>query len=68
MGKLRHKGCNSKNVTESLNLWPHLGDGISSTRPESHIVQVVFFLEQFDSQAKFKGFHHQGVVRDWETH
>ncbi len=36
-----HKGCNSKNVPESLNLWPHLGDGVSSTRPESQIVQGV---------------------------
>ena len=24
-----YKGCNSKNVTESLILWPHLSDGVS---------------------------------------
>ncbi len=24
------KGCNSKNVAESVNLWPHLGDGVSA--------------------------------------
>ncbi len=23
-----YKGCNCANVTESLNLWPHLGDGV----------------------------------------
>ncbi len=60
-----HIGCNSKNVT--LNLWPHLGDGVSSTRPERQIVRVIFSLECFDSRAEFKGLHHQGVTRDWET-
>ncbi len=58
------KGCNSKNVTESLNLCPHLGDGVSSTRPESQIVRVIFFLEHFDSRAEFQRLHHQGVTRD----
>ena len=24
-----NKGCNSKNVSESPNLWPHLGNGVS---------------------------------------
>ncbi len=50
-----HIMCNSKHVTESLNLWPHLGDGVSQTRPESQIVPVIFFLERFDS--RFKRFH-----------
>ncbi len=25
-----YKGCNSKNGAESINLWPHLGDGVST--------------------------------------
>ncbi len=62
------KGCNSKNVTESLNLWPHLGDGVSLTRPESQSVQGRSWLEQFDSRAEFRRLHHQGVARNWETH
>ncbi len=41
------KGCNSKNVPESLNLWPHLGDGVSES--ESQSVQGRKWLEQFDS-------------------
>ncbi len=39
-----NQGCNSKNVTESLHLWPHLGDGVSWT--ESQIVQGRKWLEQ----------------------
>ncbi len=61
------KGCHSKNVTESLHLWPHLGDGVSSTRPESQIVRVILFLERFDSQAEFKRLHHQGQGRSSST-
>ncbi len=61
------KRCDSKDVTESLNRWPHLGDGVSSTRPESQIVRVIFFLECFDSWAELRRLHHQGVARDWET-
>ncbi len=61
------RGCNSKNVNDSLNLWSPAGDGVSSTRPESQIVRVIFFLEPFGSRAEFKGLHHQGVARNWET-
>ncbi len=59
------KGCNGKNVTESLNVWPHLGDGVSWTWPESQRVEGRKWLEQFDS--RFKRLHHPGVARDWET-
>ncbi len=58
-------GCNSKNVTESLNLWPHLSDGVSET--ESQGVQGRKWLERFESLAQFRSLHHQGVARDWET-
>ncbi len=62
------KGCNSKNVSECLNLWQHLGDGVSYTRPESQIVPVIFLLERFHSWTEFKRLHHQCVAREWETH
>ena len=63
----RSKGCNSKNVTESLHLWPHLGDGVSWTRPETPIVRVIYFLGRFDSRAEFRRLRHQDVARDGET-
>ena len=64
---VNHKGCNSKNVTESLNFWPHIGVVMESPKLESQIVRVIFFLERFDGQAEFRRLHHQGVAREWET-
>ena len=61
------KGETAKEVNESLSLWPHLGDGVSLTPPESLIVWVILFLEGFDSRAEFERLHHQGVTRGWET-
>ncbi len=63
----QREGCSSKNVTESLELCPHLGDGVSSTRPESRGVQGRKWLEQCDSRAELRRLHHQGVDREWET-